>query len=126
MNSTVDENAHLLYRLDPCSNQSAQTFENRGFFVWDPQQVHMPPGDSDITEHGGKLHDTIMGVGQIGFGFEASLESWYRFLVDSNPFDQIAVVDSSATASGTDNVLLAQRAGFFATRFNADGNQFEQ
>lgn len=60
-NSTVDDNARLLDRLDPCSNQSAQTFENKGFFVWDPQQVHMPPGDSDITEHGGKLHDTIMG-----------------------------------------------------------------
>lgn len=57
----------------------------------------------------------VVGAGQIGCGFEASLESWYRFLVDPNPpkDSQINRVDGvSVRTPERDELLLTQRRQF--------------
>src|SRR5262249_35641079 len=59
----------------------------------------------------------VTGVGQHGCGYEASLESIYRFLVDPEPYAQIDVQPIAGTPGvanlqGTDMVVLQQRADF--------------
>lgn len=77
-----------------------------------------PPGEStlgsldDGTGLLGAVGRLVRGVGTIGCGFEAQHESWYRFLVDPDPSDSIAVVGGLATPMGTDTALLTQCAAF--------------
>jgi hypothetical protein len=55
----------------------------------------------------------ITGVGQTGCGFEAQLESWYRFLVDPSPYDTLSLdTNNRVKLEGTDKVLLDQRKAF--------------
>jgi hypothetical protein len=54
----------------------------------------------------------VLGVGQIGCGYESQLESWYRFLIDPEPYQSISVSDGEAVPAGVDAVLLQQRAEF--------------
>ena len=55
----------------------------------------------------------VVGVHQFGCGVESQLESWYRFLVQPDPYATLAV-DSKNRAQwqGVDTTLLAQRAAF--------------
>ena len=65
----------------------------------------------------------VQGAGENGCGFEASLESWYRFLVDSQPYASItlgpcgnggecAVPSTDDDPTAVETTLLAQRAAF--------------
>ncbi len=54
----------------------------------------------------------VEGVGEVGCGYESTLEAWYRFLVDPDPYDAIEVIDHKAELLGRDEVLLAQRREF--------------
>lgn len=55
----------------------------------------------------------VRGVGQTGCGFEAQLESAYRFLVQPDPWASVSLgSDNRAVASGSDDVLLMQRKAF--------------
>jgi hypothetical protein len=54
----------------------------------------------------------VVGVGQIGCGYESQLESVYRFLADTEPYQSISVVNNAAVPTGVDTVLLQQRAEF--------------
>ena len=62
--------------------------------------------------------DLVIGVGQHGCGYEASLEAAYRFLIDPEPYDTICRRHDlrrprhSACSNGTDQALLQQRADF--------------
>ena len=107
-----NDKAHLLTRLDPCSSVNLPTYQNKGFLAWDPQQKLAPPGEASVGALTGALKDMVGGVGQIGCGYESQLESWYRFLVDPQPYDTITVISNKATPQGTDATLLAQRADF--------------
>jgi hypothetical protein len=55
----------------------------------------------------------INGIGNYGCGIESQLESWYRFLVQPDPYQSMSV-DSSGRAQwvGVDATILAQRANF--------------
>lgn len=55
----------------------------------------------------------IQGVGNYGCGIESQLESWYRFLVQPDPYDSLTV-DGSGRAqwTGVDAALLKQRHDF--------------
>lgn len=88
------------------------TYQDLGFLAWDPGAQLDPPGESDAQALIDDLSALVIGAGQIGCGFEGTLESWYRFLVDPNPYLTIEVVSGSAQMSGTDQVLLEQRADF--------------
>ncbi|WP_437902428.1 hypothetical protein WME95_27925 [Sorangium sp. So ce327] len=111
--SNVDM-AHLLARSNESSNENdLPTYQDKGFLVWDPTGSHVPAGDSDPAALAEKLSDIVQGVGQAGCGFEAPLESFYRFLVDPDPYETIGVSSSDDIAvTGLDTTLLAQRKAF--------------
>ena len=54
----------------------------------------------------------VIGVHEHGCGYEAQLESWYRFLVQPDPFDQIVKNGDTVALQGVDNALLQQRHDF--------------
>ncbi len=97
---TNNDKGHLLSRLDHCGGQSAPTYAGKGFLAWDPGQVLMPPGeatlDSGIKGLVPALRDMVIGVGQIGCGYESQLESIYRFLADPEPHESITVQNGVA------------------------------
>jgi hypothetical protein len=54
----------------------------------------------------------VTGVGETGCGIEAQLESWYRFLVQPDPFQSVSAANNVATFDGVDATLLQQRRDF--------------
>jgi hypothetical protein len=66
------------------------------------------------------LQNVVRATGEFGCGYEASLESWYRFLVDPEPYLDLSPVscvaggaDTNCRApSGIDQTILDQRAAF--------------
>jgi hypothetical protein len=109
---TENDQAHLLDRADPEMTATVPTWDNLGFLVWDPNQAQSPPGECHVVGMHQTLAQIVNGVGQIGCGYEAQLESWYRFLVQPDPYDSIQVNNGSAQLLGTDQALLDQRAAF--------------
>jgi hypothetical protein len=103
--------AHLLTRgvmLD-------ETYQSKGFLVWDPDTKspsHSPQGLTDINQLIGRLEAIVVGVGEKGCGYEAQFESWYRFLVEPDPYKTIEVVDNKAFLKDTDEVVVEQRRAF--------------
>ena len=108
-----NDKGHLLSRLDPTTADMVPTYQGFGFLAWDPTQHMTPPGDSDPTVIGQKFADMIIGVGQIGCGYESQMESVYRFLADPTPYDTISL-DANAVIvkNGVDQALLDQRKAF--------------
>ncbi|WP_438013965.1 hypothetical protein WMF18_23920 [Sorangium sp. So ce315] len=105
--------ARLLARSDPSSTvNDLPTYLDKGFLVWDANGSHTPAGDSDPVELVTKLGAIVEGVGQTGCGYEAPLESFYRFLVDPEPYQAIAMEDDMAVPAGVDYTLLQQRKDF--------------
>ncbi len=55
----------------------------------------------------------IQGVGNYGCAIESQLESWYRFLVQPDPYDSLALdANGHAQWRGVDTTILKQRAAF--------------
>jgi len=93
----------------------------QGFLAW-------RAGTTNIDDFNRDFQRMVSDVGENGCGWEASLESWYRFLVDPFPYKQLVRVTCPGSSStGTncvqpstdsnnrivlDDVLLAQRAAF--------------
>ena len=117
-NPTMNDAAHLIAR--DVNGGPIPTYANLGFLAWDPGQRKTPPGDPDPNNVAVTLQSMVSGVGEVGCGFEAPLEAWYRFLVDPEPYAQVIRVpcfqgDSSngcAAEDGIDTVVLQQRADF--------------
>ncbi|WP_437274757.1 hypothetical protein WME90_26270 [Sorangium sp. So ce375] len=112
--SNVDM-GHLLARSTESSAvNDLPTYQDRGFLVWDPAGSHAPAGESDPIAFTDKLADIVAGVGQAGCGFEAPLESFYRFLADPEPYDTIEVSPTTEdiTLTGIDATIVAQRKAF--------------
>jgi len=111
-----NDRGHLLDRND--QGGAVPTYSGNHFLAWDPAGKLDPPGES-VLENGDQglipsLREMVKGVGEVGCGYEAPLESWYRFLADPSPPKEIVV-----TADGTqlvrkevDTDLLGQRAAF--------------
>jgi hypothetical protein len=109
--------AHLIGSLDRSRAKGNQW----GFLEW-------RAGSTQLDDLNRDFQRQVTDVGENGCGWEASLESWYRFLVDPVPYRELARVQcrgsqSSAAncvqpATGTDNrillddVLLQQRDRF--------------
>ncbi|MCC6528226.1 MAG: hypothetical protein IT373_36605 [Polyangiaceae bacterium] len=120
---TENDRGHLLSRTDAATPGTLiDTYPygdpaNYGFLDWDPTGLKStPPGEASLANLTDNLRQMVVGVGEVGCGFEAPLESWYRFLVDPNPYNTIEVqkinnVDT-AVLIGTDQELLTQRAQF--------------
>ncbi|MEO7330113.1 MAG: hypothetical protein ABI193_16180 [Minicystis sp.] len=111
-NPTNNDAGHLASRDDACAGTNVPTYQNHGFLAWDPTQTLSPPGTADANDFTSRFRTMVLGVGQVGCGYESQLESWYRFLVDPEPYQTIPIVNGIATPTGIDDVLLQQRAEF--------------
>jgi hypothetical protein len=60
----------------------------------------------------GDFTSMVLGVNEHGCSFAAPDEAWYRFLVQPDPFDQVALDGAQASLVGVDQVILQQRAAF--------------
>ncbi len=118
-----DDHGHLLARKESSkghllAEQDIGTYKNLGFLAWDPLQKLVPPGIATAYDKSGTagiipiLADMVKGVGQDGCGYESQLESWYRFLVDPDPYDTITLENGKSVLHGTDAELLAERKSF--------------
>jgi hypothetical protein len=106
-----DDAGHLITRGGPTG--TVDTYQGQGFLAWDPDGAMNPPGDSDFTAFTSKALGLIAGAGQDGCGFEAELESWYRFLADPEPPTSVRKVSEYLfKPEGLDQDVLAQRANF--------------
>ncbi|HEX2874049.1 MAG TPA: hypothetical protein VHP33_22490 [Polyangiaceae bacterium] len=90
-----------------------QSYAGTGFLAWDPEQKLMPAGEKDAAHLGEQFGDMVKAAGESGCGFEASLESWYRFLIDPEPPASISLGEDGRSLAGPpDQELLAQRKAF--------------
>jgi hypothetical protein len=111
--TTADDRAWLLpkARMDA----TLPSWNSSGFLAWDPSGTkNMPPGTRTAEELKNDFQDLVSKTGETGCGFEASLESWYRFLVDPEPPANISVKTGTvySQADGIDQELLTQREHF--------------
>lgn len=112
-----DEHAQLLGAL-----RGLPTYQNAGFLKWDVTSPgkYTPPGESDPSGFETSFREMVVSAGEHGCGYEASLEAWYRFLIDPEP--PAAVVRPPDPVSGelagvtvlegVDQTILSQRAAF--------------
>jgi hypothetical protein len=91
---------------------NATTYQNRGYLVWDPDQRATPPGENSPDRLATSVSGLVLGVGEIGCGFESTLESWYRFLIDPDPPESVVLRNNEAVLQGKNQKLLSQRSQF--------------
>ncbi len=80
-----------------------------GFLTWDGG------GATEVDELVGNFRQHVGAASEHGCGYEASLEAWYRFLVDPNPpIDVVRVGDLNqpVLVAPEDNPVLLQRDAF--------------
>ncbi|HEY3493118.1 MAG TPA: hypothetical protein VGK73_00475 [Polyangiaceae bacterium] len=75
-----------------------------GFLTWQP--------GNDTTALGADFTAQINSAGQLGCGYESSLESWYRFLVDPEPVGSMDNNGTTSVRGAVNEAVLAQRAAF--------------
>jgi hypothetical protein len=111
-----NDRAHLLGEL-----RGLTTYQNAGFLKWDTTQPakYTPPGSSDPAAFETDFRAMVVSADENGCGYEASLEAWYRFLIDPEPplnvvkpVDAMGNVSSTTVVEGIDETILAQRAAF--------------
>ena len=104
-----DDRAHLISTVRADLND----YQGLGFLAWDPGGRLTPGGATDIGAFELDLQAMVNATGEQGCGYEASLESWYRFLIDPEPPERL-VADSHGhlVPEGIDGELLRQRAAF--------------
>lgn len=107
----TDDKAWLLPRAR--EKAMLNSYDGSGFLAWDPGGTrNVPPGTSDPARLSNDFADMVTAVEEKGCGFEASLESWYRFLIDPDPPAEVIQQNGVTVAIGTDTALLEQRARF--------------
>jgi hypothetical protein len=118
-----DDQAHLLTRSDPTTGVTGTPSEvpladaPSGFLAWYPTSNggDAGAGVTPVTS-GGKLTsdfaDLIAGVHEYGCGIESQLESWYRFLIQPDPYASLAVQNGKGSWVGVDTTILKQRHDF--------------
>ena len=97
--------AHLVGSL---GRVTANTFNGLGFLAWDPDNLY-----GGTTQAAALITDfttLVTQTGEQGCGYEASLEAWYRFLIDPLPYAQLTKADPQAPAvpatDGAGSILL--------------------
>jgi hypothetical protein len=112
---TDDDHAHLLGEIrNTRDGGMLKPYDANGFLKWDTTNPpkYTPAGDSEGTAFTAKFTDMVKSAGEGGCGYEASLEAWYRFLVDPEPPASIVMQNNLSVPSGVDTTLLAQRRAF--------------
>jgi hypothetical protein len=94
------------------------SWNGQGFLAWDPDAAmgrprNMPGGTTDAQDLISDFSDMVTATGEQGCGYEASLEAWYRFLIDPQPPGLVQKDANGFSAAGPpDATILAQRAAF--------------
>jgi hypothetical protein len=89
-----------------------------GFLDWFPSasgaQSSGPPPVTQGATLVSDFQGLVRGTGELGCGIEAQLESWYRFLVQPDPYAKVVVDHNGQTArfDGYDATVLRQRHDF--------------
>ena len=101
-----NDHAHLVASM----RAGAPSFNDSGFLAWGPEAG----ASASLDVLASSLQATIAVTGAQGCGYEASLEAWYRFLVDPEPPLNVVrpAAGSTAVLDGIDEVILAQRQAF--------------
>ena len=102
-----DDQAHLLTRAG--ANETPLPDAPQGFLVYGPG------GITDKTQFVSDVTNLVAGVHEYGCGIEEQLESWYRFLVQPDPYAAIIPDprdDRRRALSGVDATILRQRHDF--------------
>jgi len=121
---TLDDKARLI----PSMRTGIASWNSSGFLAWDASGTkNNPPGEKDPAALNTSFQNMIAAVGEHGCGYEASLESWYRFLVDPEPPAEVKLINQQTVrgssivvnkdgtfgaCTGCDDTLLAQRKAF--------------
>jgi hypothetical protein len=115
-----DDRGELLNRSGPTETPLADAGSSH-FLNWFPSNVRnqgktASPGAPAITDATQLVSDfgaLIQGVGTYGCPIESQLESWYRFLIQPDPYDSLSL-DSKTRAQwdGVDATILQQRHDF--------------
>ncbi len=114
-NPRLDDHARLVGSI-----AGLPSWNNTGFLAWDPTgQKNSPPGEAVAGNLINNFKAHVQGAGESGCGYEASLEAWYRFLIDPDPPASVSQQGGATTvgrdANGAvirDDVLIAQRDAF--------------
>ena len=125
-----NDKGHLLNRTKGTPEGSianAKPLNGTGgdFLAWLPASNPLNAGkpDPNVTKYGDgeqtalvtDFQSLVTGVQEHGCGLEAQLESWYRFLVQPDPYDSIAMTSDNppkASLQGVDATLLKMRQDF--------------
>jgi hypothetical protein len=125
-----DDQAHLLDRSADPNELSNYTESSLGaadpdhFLNWfPPSNVNasnagiVPTGPAPVTDPtqlAADLQRLVVGVHAFGCGIESQLESWYRFLIQPDPYGSLGTDKTGKFAQwvGVDTTILAQRADF--------------
>jgi hypothetical protein len=119
LNSHNNDGGRLLNRSGP-KETPIQNATPSSFLSWFPavkrNESKKPSAGATpytaINDFNQAFSGLITGVKEYGCGFEASLESWYHFLVQPDPYEEVVREGNAAKYKGIDNVLLQQRADF--------------
>jgi hypothetical protein len=103
-----DDHAHLIGK----ARAGLASWNGSGYLKWDPEGEAQPPGTSDANVLAQDLEAMVFAAGDKGCGYEAPLESLYRFLVDPAPPLTVSVVAGQTVMQGVDQDVLDQRAAF--------------
>ncbi|NUP10905.1 MAG: hypothetical protein HOW73_33080 [Polyangiaceae bacterium] len=103
-----DDQAHLLTRTTDGSGVAG--FQGKDFLGWDPDNTRGGQTDPDALI--GDITKMVIGVDQVGCGYEMQLESVLRFLVDPDPYASLVEDNNRVKEEGTDDAILQQRADF--------------
>ncbi len=110
-NPTQNDHGHLIGSVRP--NAGLESHQGLGFLWWDPTgYAATPPGEGDLSSLLRTFAEHVSATGESGCGYEAQLESWYRFLVDPAPPADVVVANGIAQPKGVDEVVVQQRKDF--------------
>jgi len=128
----ADDRGHLLNRTvtnnadgPPIANAKPTDGNGGSFLAWLPASDPMnagktppnvtPYSDGQEAQLTNDFKSLVQGVQQHGCGLEAQLESWYRFLIQPDPYDSIQLSNDNpprAFYEGVDATLLKMRHDF--------------
>ena len=92
--------------------RGAASFNNLGFLAWDARLNPVPGTTNVLSTLVNDFTAIVATTGETGCGYEAPLESFYRFLVDPMPPMQVLNDGAASYVEGINATLLEQRAQF--------------
>ncbi|MEM9696755.1 MAG: hypothetical protein AAGA56_29730 [Myxococcota bacterium] len=100
------------FRSERPAGGSIPSYQEQGFFVWDPTGRQTPPGETDAVAFGEAIRDAVAGTRIEGCPYPSPLETAYRLLVDPAPPSAIRAEGELPVAGEVDRDLLSIRSAF--------------